>query len=244
MRIILERSKLRPLLFGALGLVTAAGVAVELARVAGMLSRRSVLLRLLSLSHEQNLPTLYTAFLLLCCALLAALSGAAARARGGGFVAHWWVLAIGFAYIAVDEILMIHEGAGALVFLVTGPSFRPRGALHYVWVVPAALVVLSVGLAFVPFLRRLPPRIRNGFLIAGGIYVGGAVGMELPLGYWVEVAGTNSLGYALIDALEESMEMLGLSLFVLTAASHLANAGVTLGFASAENDMTAAEGAS
>jgi hypothetical protein len=238
MDVTISRAKLRTLLFGALGLVVGAGITVEVVGAMYGLKRRSGIVPLLSLSYEWNLPTLYTALLLVLCALSTALMAMGVRKTNGKFGAHWWALAAGFAYIAVDEILGIHEKAHAIPYLVAGPSLKLGGVLHFAWVIPAAIVVLVVGLSFIPFLRHLPPRLRNGCLIAGTIYVGGAVGMELPLGWWAERMGTHNLGYALIDAVEESMEMLGLNLFLLVMLEHFAAAGCTIRFSSGHEDPT------
>jgi len=219
--IVLSKSRLRPLLFSVMGAVVCAGVAVELA-YASSGPRRSGLLPLLSMSYEGNVPTFYTAALLWLVALVCAIRALGARGAREPDAPRWWGLAAGFAYIGVDEVFEIHEMAGALV--------KGSGVLHFSWVVPAALVVLLVGAAYLPFLRRLPRQTRLRFVIAGAIYVGGAVGMELPLGWWTERHGTHNLGYGLIDAVEEALEMLGLNLFLLALVDHLAEAGVSVRF--------------
>ena len=51
--------------------------------------------------------------------------------------------------------------------------------------------------------------------------MGGALGIELPLGYWTDVAGDTNMVYALIDLVEESMELLGVSLFLCALVGYL-----------------------
>ncbi len=232
MDVVVSDRRLRSWLFGAFGLVAAAGITVEVIGAMFGLKRRSGILPLLSLSHERNVPTLYTALLLVLCALAAALMAAGVRKAGGKLAAYWWVLAAGFSYIAVDEILMIHESAHAIPYLVAGPSLKLGGVLFFAWVIPATLVVLVVGLSFLPFLIQQPAAFRRQLLIAGAVYVGGAVAMELPLGWWADHMGQKSLGYALIDAVEESMEMLGLNLFLLAMVEQFANIRISLQFSS------------
>lgn len=222
MDVVLSKSRLRPILFVPMGLVVLAGVLVEVLKPLYKLPSRTGIVPFLSMSYEGNVPTFYTAALLGITALLLALAAAATKRAGERFARHWWVLSAGFVYIAVDEVFSFHEMAGTFVQL--------SGVLYFSWVIPAAAVVLLVGLAYVPFLRHLPMRTRIRFLLAGAIYVGGAVGMELPLGYWTEQNGTHNLGYGLIDAVEESLEMLGINLFVLWLVDHLAEKGVTLRF--------------
>ena len=224
MDIVVSRTQLRPILAAVMAVIVAAGVAVEALKPIYHLKSQSGIVPLLSLSYEHNLPTFYSAALLLGCSLLLSLIAAGARRSGERLVPHWWILSAGFLYISIDEVLSFHEEASQWLSL--------GGVLHFSWVVPAALVVLLVGAAYVPFLRLLPRAMRVRFLLAGAIYVGGAVGMELPLGYWTVHHGTDNLGYALIDAVEEAMEMLGLNLFLLALLDHLADKGWAVRFAS------------
>jgi hypothetical protein len=165
------------------------------------------LVELFSLSYEANLPTWYATVLLFSCAVaLAGVARLATRDR-----ARWWVLAGAFLYISLDEAIEIHEHAS---------FFDTSGVLYFSWVIPAAGLVLVFGLLFLPFLRRLRPESRKAFVLAGALYVGGALGMELPLGWWTERAGDHNLVYGLIDWVEETLELCGASLFLLAVEDH------------------------
>ncbi len=48
------------------------------------------------------------------------------------------------------------------------------------------------------------------------------MGVELLLGYWTDTYGSKNIGYGLIDLLEESMEILGVSLFFVALLEYLA----------------------
>lgn len=220
--IVLSKSTLRRPFFVLLGLVVLAGVAVEVLGAAFHWSTQSGLVPLFSLSYEGNVPTYYSAVILLIASLLLAFSAVAAKKSGSGFLPHWWILSLGFLYIAIDEVFSIHEMAGGLLTL--------PGVLYFSWVVPAAVLVLVLALSYIGFLRHLPRRTARRFLIAGTLYVGGAVLMELPLGYWTEKHGSHNLAYGLIDAVEESLEMLGINLFNLWLLDHLGDKRVTLQF--------------
>lgn len=157
----------------------------------------------LSLSYEGNLPTWYASVLLFSCAvLLASIARAGVPRRAG-----WWGLAAIFVYLSLDEAIELHEHLGRLV--------EGEGVLYFSWVIPAGAIVLALGLAYLPFVRALAPLTRTRFALAGTIYVGGALLMELPLGWWTSVHGDDNLGYGLIDWVEESMELAGASLFLL-----------------------------
>ena len=224
MDVIVSKARLRPILFAVMAVIVSAGVLVEVLRPIYELKTRSGVVPLLSLSYEQNLPSFYSAALLLGCSLLLALVAQGARNNGERFVPAWWVLSAGFLYISIDEVLSFHEELGKLIKL--------GGVLYFSWVIPAAVLVLVLGAAYIPFLRALPRPMRLRFLLAGAIYVGGAVGMELPLGYWTAHHGTDNLGYGLIDAAEEALEMLGLNLFLLALLDHLAQKGWAVRFTS------------
>jgi hypothetical protein len=58
-------------------------------------------------------------------------------------------------------------------------------------------------------------------VIAGAIFVGGALGVEMILGYWTDLHGEENLTYGMIDWVEESLEMCGMSLFAWSAGSFL-----------------------
>lgn len=225
MLITVSSRKLRPILLGIMALVVTAGVAVEVLRPIWRLKRRSGILPLLSLSYEQNVPTWYSAAILLACAALLAVIAAGVRARGERHVAHWCGLAAGFAYISLDEVVSLHEAASGWLKL--------SGVLYFSWVVPAAALLLVLGVVYLRFLADLSAPFRRRFVLCGGIYVAGAVGMELPLGYWSEREGINNLGYALIDHLEEALEMLGVNLFLLALLDYAGAQGFRVGFAPA-----------
>jgi hypothetical protein len=135
------------------------------------------------------------------------------RRRGSRWVRHWWALSLIFFYISLDELSSLHENANHW--------FALGGILYFGWVIPAGIAVAVVGLSYLRFLAALPARARRGFLVAGAFYVGGALGVELILAYWTDVVGDKNFGYSLIDLVEESMEMIGASLFLLALLEYL-----------------------
>jgi hypothetical protein len=198
---VVSVDRVRLILTWAGGSVIALGLGVELWHWLGDAHGdiAEAVVAKLSLSYETNLPTWYSSSVLLCCAL-------ACGAVGAG--PHWWGLAAGFTYISLDETVQLHEHLGG----TTGLS---GGILYFDWVIYAAVVVVVVGVLYLPFLRTLPPDTRHRFLGAGMLYIGGAVILELPLGYWTERAGSDNLTYAMIDWIEESLEIAGASLFLV-----------------------------
>lgn len=174
------------------------------------------LLPMLSLSYEHNLPTWFSSCLLFSCAL--ALAGIARRASQDRSRdrTHWTALAVIFFYLSFDEASQVHEHLGRL--------FDGEGVLYFSWVIPAALIVSVVGTVYLPFLLRLPRRRRGQFIIAGVLYVSGALLMELPLGWWTERAGNDNLTYAAIDHVEEWLEMVGAAVFLAALIEEISEA--------------------
>ncbi len=213
-RVVLSLGGVRRFLFRILIAVSALGLVAEFGKYAnGGIPPDWA--QMFSLSHEENLPTWYsTSLILLCGALLAAIAVLVKRGGGGRWSIYWWVLSAIFCFISFDEMIMIHEYSHRLV--ETG-----GGLLYFDWVVPAAAVVGIVGLAYIPFLFHLPAATRTQFVVAGCIYVCGAMVLELPLGWWLDNYGDDSLGYGIIDFIEETMEILGMTLFFCALLDYL-----------------------
>jgi hypothetical protein len=205
---VLEIRTLRRGLLGGVAIVAGLGLAVELwhagAPHEGLIE---VLGPKLSLSYEGNVPTWFSSSLLLVCAL-----AAGSIARGAHWRVHWWGLAVGFGYASLDEAAELHENLGG--------HFDTSGILYFDWVIPAVVILAGLAAVYLPFVRALPSATRIGLIVAGAIYVGGALGMELPLGWWTATWGPDGLGYALIDWVEEVLEMLGASLAVVALVAH------------------------
>lgn len=226
--IVLSRSKLRWILTAATGVVSGAGLVVEVLKsIYGWKGYRGIV-PLLSLSYEDNLPSYYSAALLLFASGASALMALHAQKADRRSLFAWWGLCAGFFYIALDEALSFHETWGA--------PFHLKGVLHFGWVIPAAGILVVLAALYARFLWRLPRRTARRLLFAGGLYVFAAVGMELPLGAWTEKQGTKNLGYGLIDWTEETLEMVAIVLFLSFIMDTLAEARVSLRFDSAAAD--------
>ncbi|MBK9029939.1 MAG: hypothetical protein IPL61_01130 [Myxococcales bacterium] len=202
----------RPLLI-AVAVVAALGLGAELWDAASDGAVVDAVAPVLSLSYEANLPTWFASCLLLACGL-AAMAIAAAEPVGARWRRHWWAVAGVLTAASLDEVAELHEHLGG--HLHTG------GVLYFDWVIFAVAIVAALALAFLPFVRALPARTRRRLIVAGAVYLGGAVVMELPLGWWTDRAGSDNLGYALIDWVEETIELYGASLVLLALVDHRA----------------------
>lgn len=193
----------------AVGLcIVLCGLVAEVSHALADIHQYDAVLFFFSLSYEQNLPTWYSSMLLACSGL--ALWQQAQVAES--YNLHWRAMAFGLFLASIDETAELHENLGGLI----GTS----GLLYFDWIIPATLVMTALAIIYVPFTRHLPAQTRRAFLLAGAIYLGGALVMELPLGYWTEAHGVSNLGYALIDWVEETLEILGASLFLLAVLAN------------------------
>jgi hypothetical protein len=173
---------------------------------------------LFDVDRENSLPAAYSVFLLLFAAQLLAFIALLERRRRG-LRWYWAMLAAGFLYMAFDEMVALHERLTRPVReLIGGDEF---GIFYFAWVVPALLLVPVLGLIFLRFLLRLPPRTRRFMALAGSIFVGGALGIELIGGLYAETHGMKNLGYKLLTTVEESLEMAGVIVFIWTLLDYL-----------------------
>jgi hypothetical protein len=197
---MLDWRKVRRRLLWAVAAVSGLGLAAEAWAARSHDGVIEALLPKLSLSYEANVPTWFSSSLLLACAVAAWLIPGR----------HWKLIAGLAAYMSLDEAAELHEHLGG----------HFSSAIYFDWVIPAAVIVAALVIAFIPFIRALDPRTRMRLIIAGVIYVGGALVMELPLGWWTERHGMDTLGYALIDWVEETMEMVGSALAFAALLAH------------------------
>lgn len=170
------------------------------------------------LDNENNVPTYFSGLLLLLITGLLATITFIKRQQRAPYRPHWQWLTYLFALLSVDEIASIHE-------LLIDPinNYAPMdGPFAFAWVIPGLVFVLVVGTAYLRFLVHLPPTIRCQTLLAAGVYVGGALGMEMVGSYYFSRQGVFDLRYSLIVTLEEMLEMTGLILFSHALLTYLA----------------------
>lgn len=170
------------------------------------------LIKLFHLDEERNIPALFSTLLLLTAAALLAWIRRQQKLQGSRDVAKWTVLALGFAYIAIDEFGHIHEN-----LILPGRELLGDGApgiFHYAWVVPATAIVLGLAVYFTGFLLRLPAPTRLGFIVAGMLFVGGAIGFEMLEGRHDRLYGEHNLAYMAYVTVEETLEMAGVIVFI------------------------------
>src|SRR5918992_1249460 len=194
------------LLFVAVGLAIAHVLSLHLKYTYGN-PRQLGFARLVNLDGEHNLASWYSSVILLLSALLLTLIWRLSRHRADPLSRYWLGLALIFFYIAIDEAATIHETVVERLVIDTLPTFTTSGYLLYPWVLAGAAFVGAVGLTYWRFLARIPPRTRVGFIIAGTLYVSGALGVDMLEANQESTSGQATLGYGLLVGLEEGLEM-------------------------------------
>jgi hypothetical protein len=206
----LNRSRVMPWLWAVTGTLVALNVAVAALR--DFTGHQTIfgLVPLFDVNSERSIPTFFSACILLGASSLLLLITKAKCARHDRFGFHWAVLAVGFFLLAMDEVAGFHERMTRPVNIVFGTV---HGLWYHTWMVAGAAVVLLVVLFYLKFLFHLPVRYQRSFFLAGIIYIGGAIGVEMLGGRYFEIHG-NDFIHTIYTALEEGMEMSGIVLFI------------------------------
>ncbi len=177
---------------------------------------RDMLGDILSVNSETSIPTFYSAYGLLTCSFLLGFVAYLTKLRQEKFLRHWQLLSLVFLYLSLDEALSFHEKAVEPL----REFFGTEGFLYFAWVIPAAILVAVFLVGYLSFLMALPKRIRQLFLIAGGVFVAGAIGMEMVGGKVLSLQ-LSEAAYILTSTCEEFLEMLGVIIFLYALLAYL-----------------------
>lgn len=176
--------------------------------------------RLLELNGERNLPTWFSSGILLVAATL--LGGLALNADRRHRAA-WTFLAVVFAGLSLDETASIHEMSNAPLrrVLHLGPG------LYFPWIVGGLLLAGLVLVREWRLLRSLPRHTSSWFIVAGIVYVSGAIGFE-ALAAPLYASHAHPFAHAALVTAEELLEMLGVTLFIVALARHWVASGAAV----------------
>lgn len=214
-------------------------VLLVVASVAGQLSKYVAghdqvfgLVPLFNLDGDQNIPTIFAVLQFTMAAFLLLIIAHGAVKTKARHAMEWSILTLIFVLFAIDEAWGLHK-------TLTNPlSLRTRGVFnelftaifYYAWVLVGLAFVVLLGLFFMRFLLALPKTTRNIFILSGGLFVGGAVGMEMISGYYAYEYSTRNLTYSLLANIEETLEMFGLTLFISGLLAYLRDHRRSLSF--------------
>ncbi|NKB60485.1 MAG: hypothetical protein GKS00_29615 [Alphaproteobacteria bacterium] len=181
--------------------------------------------RIFNMDIEKNIPSLFSAFAIFCSSVvLFVLYQGYRKSNKRGWV---FFLVFGFLFLCLtyDEMFSVHERLAP----ITRQWITGSGLLFFTWIVPGSLFVLVVFLCSLSFLRHTDSTTRNRLILSGAIFTGGALGFEAlgglrieQIGYYASVVHTSKpdLIYFLLMTCEETMEMVGIALFLYTLLRH------------------------
>lgn len=173
-------------------------------------------LRHFSLDGELNIATWYSSALMLAAAALAAVTGRFdADTRQ---YPYWLAISVIMLLMSIDETASFHES-----FITLLDGWAPHSDyFHFAWVLLGIPFVILFALFSVPFLLRLNGRTAVLFVIAGALFVFGALVMEMIDGAVQVRLGAESLAYRLGAMSEDAFELAGMTLFVTALVTLLA----------------------
>lgn len=175
------------------------------------------LMKRLDLGHEPSLPNWYSSLALLASSLLLATIAFNKKRQRDPFFRHWSLLAILFLLLAADEAILIHEMANAPF----QRYLQTEGIFYFGWIIPAFFFVLITGLYFLRFVAALETETRRHFMLAGTIFLFGALGIEMIEGVIVSDSGLDSIWLTFAQALEELCEMIGIAFYIYALLRYL-----------------------
>jgi hypothetical protein len=177
--------------------------------------------RLFYVDAEANIPTFYSALAWLLCGLtsgIICITQQKIEQPRLKFTRHWKWLAFLFIYLAIDEISAIHE---AYIDPLRS-LFNASGLFYFTWVILGMIWFVIIAASCFQLLKHLPTNIRNLLILAGAIFMTGAVGVEMIGGWYTEIHGHQAdMLYALVATLEEALEMLGVLTLLYALLSYL-----------------------
>jgi hypothetical protein len=180
------------------------------------------IVRLLSpfdVDKETSIPTLYSVITLFFCAILLIAIAEMTKLTQKSYVRDWQALSLVFLFLAFDEYLSLHER----LIQPLRVALKANSFFHFTWVIPGAIFTIVCFSLFLRLLFFLPAYTRRLFLIAGIVYLTGALGMEVIGGYSIYLYGEDNFLYRIIIIIEEFLEMLGIIIFIHTLLFHLSS---------------------
>src|SRR6185503_12879566 len=115
-------------------------------------------------------------------------------------------LTVIFFFLGLDEGAAIHEELSDFLeqYMVA------EGALYFLWVIPYGIASAVLALLYLRFVWQLPRITRTRFIVAGLLFLGGALGFEMLSAIAAERSGYDSVSYSVLYSIEEMLEMFGI----------------------------------
>ena len=136
---------------------------------------RDFLAMAFTVDGEGNVPAIYSSLALLFSSLLLGAIAYAKNLDSDRYKNHWKILSFIFLGLSLDEIAQLHEHLIGLRSVLNA-----TGIFYFTWIVPFGFLVAIFLLSYSKFVFHLPVATRKLFAAACALYIGGAIGMEMP----------------------------------------------------------------
>lgn len=205
-----------------LALVTAGIVAVHITTLVCMYGFHHDnvygLTKLFDVDGEDNIPAFFSFAIMMYAVALLGYIAMHRRSVDRPRTAYWAGLAAVFTYLAIDEGFEIHERISKM----SASWIGAHELTLYAWLVPYALMGIAFLAVYARFLLQLPRLDALRILRAGIVYVAGAGVAEAIGAVYVHIYHTeHALGYDVETAIEESLEMAGVILFIYALLKYI-----------------------
>lgn len=169
------------------------------------------------MDSENNLVSYFSSLELALASILLFLISQHQLVRKTTNATSWKSLSLIFAVLSVDETVSFHEHITYWLhnyLSITGVSQRS-------WAYLGLLVILIFLFSYRKFIRNIPKASRRDFVIAGFVYVMGALGFEFIGSNLIDIFGDQSWQYKACGLVEETLEMTGIFLFIKGLFRHI-----------------------
>lgn len=188
--------------------------------VTGDLAASQTLVPRLNMNSEVSLPTWFSQTLLLAVAALVALAGLIVSNIKGRLAYAWFLLSAIFVYLSIDEGASLHEPSTAIIQAQL-LRFDVEVSRLQVWLVEGTLALTVFAVAFTKLWLSLPKKARLLSCVGVILYGLGAVGTDVVAQLLGLATGVEDFEYAIWVAVEEGLEMLGVSLVAYGLAGYV-----------------------
>lgn len=168
-------------------------------------------------NSEANVTSYYSVSLAILSSLLFFVVAYHKYADKDKYRLQWAALGFLLLYISMDDASVIHEKFSRYLKGMSDLG----GWFEYKWVIIGLLAVGIIGVAFFRFWLHLDTRFKILFLLAGGMFFGGAVGFELIGGRWAYSFGSKNFVYSVLTTLEQGLQYAGLTTMIYSLLLYL-----------------------
>jgi hypothetical protein len=173
----------------------------------------------LDVATEGSLPTWYAVVTLLACTVMAGIIALDTRRRGRPFALQWWLVALAFGLLSLEEIIGVHSQATKVLGRLSD-SLDTAVLLALLGIIGLVAVAIAVAL-FGRWFVALPGRWRKWFAIGGVVYLAGVLGSDAIGDYIISNYGDTSVAYIAVQTLEEGLEMVGVLIFIVMLLEYI-----------------------